>query len=288
MTGLLNALFLATALCGQTQDPADDVDPKARHQHMKERAAELSLERDPAGGAGSGKEPLRLTAEPVLRYSNAEREIGSLDGITFLFVEGERPIAAVSLSVRRNGFQVYHELTSLVKEPLVCRRGEAAVWSPKTGGLLSQAIADAPLPAEGKPQRLAQMRSLSRRFTASCFNARNEEPSELRLLTQPLYRYSDPAKGVLDGALFAFVVSNDPELFLVLEAVKNEAGEPRWHYSLARMSSLKMTFRLDEREVWTVPNFYRDPQEDRKTGPYTEARIGTFAPPATPPQAPPE
>jgi hypothetical protein len=284
MPSLLNAFLVATALCGQAQEPADDTDPKARQQHMKERAAELSLARDPAGGAASRTEPPRLTAEPVLRYSNAERDIGSLDGITFLFVEGERPVAAVSLSVRRNGFQVYHELTSLVKEPLVCRRGEAAVWSPKTGGLLAQAITDGPPPADGKPQRLTQMRALSRRFTATCFNARSEEPSELRLLTQPLYRYTDPAKGIVDGALFAFVVSNDPELFLVLEAVKAKDAEPRWQYSLARMSSLKMTIRLDEREVWTVPNFYRDPQEDRKTGPYTEARIGTFAPNPAPPE----
>jgi hypothetical protein len=32
------------------------------------------------------------------------------------------------------------------------------------------------------------------------------------------------------------------------------------------MSSLKETIKLDDKEIWTVANFYRDPSEDRKTG----------------------
>ncbi len=51
------------------------------------------------------------------------------------------------------------------------------------------------------------------------------------------------------------------------------------------MSSLKETVRLDDKPIWTVPNFYRDASEDRKTGPYIEARIGTFVPNAAAPPA---
>lgn len=280
----LVSLVLAAASLGQvaplTEQAAEDAGRKQRQAIMKERAAELALYRGTAG-----KEPLTLTAEPVLRYSNAEREIGSLDGLTFLWLVGQRPVAAVSLSVRRVRNEIYRECTSLVGEPLECRSGETAVWSPKAGGLLAQPLADAPTPADGKPQRLAQMRSLARRFTASCYNSRTDEPTELRLLPQPLYRYADEKEHILDGSLFAFVVSNDPELFLLLEAASADAtSEPSWRYGLARMSSLKETVRLDDKEVWTAANFYRDPNEDRKTGPYIEARVGTFTPPAAPPE----
>jgi hypothetical protein len=123
------------------------------------------------------------------------------------------------------------------------------------------------------------MRSLARRFTASCHNPRTEEPTELRLLPQPLYRFEDEPAGILDGALFAFVVSNDPELFLLLEAHSDiKEGESAWRFSLARMSSQKETVRLNDKEIWSVPNYWRDPAEDRKTGPYVEANVGTFAP----------
>ena len=274
MSAVILAVVLAAASSGQVTATPDETDRKEQQAYMKERAAELTLSRGPAAN-----QPLTLTAEPVLRYSNAERDIGALDGLTFLWLAKERPVAAVSLSVRRMNNQVYHELTSFSDEPLECRRGETALWSPKAGGLLAQPLADAPSPAAGKPQRLAQMRSLARGFTANCHHPRTDEPTELRLLTQPLYRYADEQGKIVDGAIFAFVVSNDPELFLILEAVRAQAdAEPQWRYSLARMSSHKETVRLDGKEVWSVPNYYSDPTEDRKTGPYIEARVGVFSP----------
>jgi hypothetical protein len=279
MSAAIVAVVLAS-VCGQAETAPQKAERQESQQHMKERAAALVLQRDPAD-----KEPFRLTAEPVLHYSNAEREIGSLDGLTYLWLAGERPVAAVSLSIRRLKYEVYHEFTSFVGQPLLCRSGDSIVWSPKTGGLLAQPIADAPVPAEGKPQRLVQIRALARRFTANCYHSRTDEPTELRLLTQPLYRYADAQQGIVDGAMFAFVVSNDPELFLVVEAVKADGGtEPRWQYSLARMSSQKLTVRLDDKEAWSVGNYYQSPPQDRKTGPYAEARVGTFMPPSAAPE----
>jgi hypothetical protein len=83
---------------------------------------------------------------------------------------------------------------------------------------------------------------------------------------------------VIDGGLFTFVVSNDPEFFLLVEAVAGGKGEPRWQYSLARMSSQKHTVQLDDKEIWAVTNYYTDPAENRKTGPYVESGIGRYLP----------
>jgi hypothetical protein len=268
--------LLAVAQYGQNLPPPDADPLPGRTEQLKlfkEKAAEVELRRGP------DEPPLALTKEPVLRYSNAEREIGSLDGATFVWLEGARPVAVVSFSVRRQGNSIYRECTSLSSKPLACTSGGALVWMPKTAGLLSQPLADAADPAATKAQRLVQLRALARRFTATCYNSRSDEPTELRLLPQPLYRYEDEKARLLDGAIFAFVVSNDPELLLVLEAVKAEGSPAAWRFSLARMSSLKEVVRLDGKDVWAVANYYRDPGEDRRTGPYVEGRIGTFGPP---------
>lgn len=122
------------------------------------------------------------------------------------------------------------------------------------------------------------MRAIARRFSAASHDPRTDQPEQLRLLTQPLYRFASEENDIVDGALFAYVVSNDPELLLLLEAVRDRAaGVTGWQYSLARMSSRKQVVRLDDQEVWAVVNFSRDPNEDRKTGPYVEKRLGRFS-----------
>ena len=284
MNAALLCLTVAASSLGQVEDlPALSQEDRAEQlRFFKEHAGELVLLRSP----GADK-PFPLTPEPVLRYSNAERDIGSLDGAAFLWLDGSRPIAAVSYSIRRLRSEAYRECTSFSDSPLVCRKGEQEVWSPKTGGLLAQKLPGAAPPAAGKVQRLTQMRELARRFSADTFNPRTEEVTQLRLLTQPLYRFADEKAEVLDGGLFAFVVSNDPELFLLLEAIRGaKEGDAAWHYSLARMSSQRLVIKLDDKEVWSVTNFWQDKSDDRRTGPYVEARTGTFPNISTAPAQP--
>ncbi len=79
---------------------------------------------------------------------------------------------------------------------------------------------------------------------------------ELRLLTQPLYRYKSTDPDVLDGALFAFVTSagTDPEALLVLEARKTGAtNAPVWHYAVARFTDLNLWVRHKGKEVFSAP-----------------------------------
>jgi len=264
-------LLLAGGALAQ-DEPAADADRQERLQFMERQAATFTLQRRSADDR-----PFPLTPEPVLRYSNPERERGSTDGATFLWLDGARPVACISFSIRRPRNAAYHECTSFASEPLECRQSGAVVWSPPSGGLQPRPLDVAPQPASGKSLRLAQMRNLARRFAVTCFHPQTDEPTELRLLSQPLYRFSDKPAGITDGALFAFVVSNDPEMLLLLEAVRGTDQEPaHWQFSLARMSSLKQTVRLDDAEIWPVPNFYKE--GDRTEGPYLEKSIGTFEP----------
>ena len=64
------------------------------------------------------------------------------------------------------------------------------------------------------------------------------------MLTQPIYRYVSTDPDVLDGGLFAFVQGTDPDIILMIEALRTpKAAE--WQFASARMNSLDL--RLSSR-----------------------------------------
>jgi hypothetical protein len=263
-------VFACVLAVGWLLQPPDTTELAERLRFLQAKAAELELARE-----GDGESRFPLMKVPVLRYTNVERTSASTDGATFLWVDGTRPVAAVSLSIRDPNDVVVRECTSFVDEKLTCQLAGATVWTPPSGNLVAQSFPEAPSPAKSKTQRLVQIRNLARRFEATCYN-RKDEPFALRLLPQPLHRYESDKARILDGAIFGFVVSNDPELLLVIEAVQPSGDEPAWRYTLARMSSWKETVKLDGKEVWSVDNYYD--LGNRTGGPYSEARAGTFVP----------
>src|SRR5947209_20471189 len=171
MSGLLTSFLVISTAIAQTQ-PAPSgtaAERQERLQYMKTKGAELAFFR-----AENVDTPLTMTAEPVLRYSNPLGLGQTGDGVTLLWLAGTRPLAAVSFSIRPPRDDVYMECTSFSAQPLVCRRQETPIWSPKAGGLIAQRLDDAPPPAAGKPQRLTQMREIARRFSAISYTQTDE------------------------------------------------------------------------------------------------------------------
>jgi hypothetical protein len=269
MSVVVAPLLVLLVSMGQPSAKAADEARSEQQMYLKSRAAELTLRTQDG-------DSLALLPEPVLSYSNAELAIGALDGAAFLWLDGTRPAAVVSHWINHPRNQVYRECTLLANEGLACTRDGVPVWSPKTGGFAARPLLDAPTPVESKPLRLTQMRALARRFSAAGYISQTDEPAELRLLPQPLYRFADDGAGIVDGGLFAFVLSNDPEFFLVLEGLQAPEGGSSWRYSLARMSSRKHVVRLDGKEIWSVSNYYDEPRETRTGGPYFEGQLGPY------------
>jgi hypothetical protein len=136
---------------------------------------------------------------------------------------------------------------------------------------------DAPPPAETLRQRLVQMRRLCEEFAIRTEPV-NEQPTELRLMPQPLYRFEDDASGVLDGALFAFAEATDPEALLLLEAAKASGGEAGyWQYTLAKMTSRPIVARRGETVVWSVPGYWLNPRSMNDA--YQERQLSVYPPP---------
>src|SRR5687768_16597116 len=197
-----------------------------RMELLESRTAELDLR-----FSDKDAEPLSRGKSPILRWSNPVRQFVN-DGITCLWLEGSRPVAVVTCWARsmeedlKKG-ELLHEFVSLSARPLVMRRGNQVIWSPRAATVADQPLSGAPEPQKARTRRLTQMRELARRFQATSYKM--DSPFELRLLPQPLYRYEDQAAGILDGGLFAFAEGNDAEVLLLLEAAANDDGKsPAW------------------------------------------------------------
>jgi hypothetical protein len=193
--------------------------------------------------------PRELTAarEPVLSWTNPLRSTHA--GASFIWVAEGRPEAIASLYRFNEGGRIMedHEFQSLATVGLSATRDGAAIWTPQAAGITLAPIPGAPGPAASPAERLRQMRALAQEFHAFFDNP--DDHSELRLLTQPLYRYQAHRTDLVDGALFAFVVTTDPEVLLAIEA-RPVDGKPAWHYGFARMSMVNLRAQHKDREVW--------------------------------------
>lgn len=262
------ALFAVIGLCAavaRADTPEETTSPERmkKFDRMKEFVDETVLE--------SSDQPPKTFARgerAILHYSNPISS-ATAEGATFLWLDGKRPMAAVSVSFRANG-QVFWELSSLSDSPLTLTRNGALAWMPSACSRKSERLADAEQPADSPAKRLIQMRGIARKFAVQEF--RREKWQDGRLLSQPLYRWDDIDGGVIDGAVFGYAETNDPELLLQIEALREgPTGEADWYFSFAKMTSSPVTVSLDEKEIFRAEHYWKNPRTPED--PYMEARI---------------
>jgi hypothetical protein len=188
----------------------------------------------------------------------ANPTIGTVFGEVFVWTDDGRP--AVVASWYRwfsPDWGATLEACSLNEKRVTGRVGELRFWNSEKPGLTLKPLADVEAPAKTPAARLGQMRQLSGDFVAQLADTRANAAGvkrELRLLKQPVFRYPAATEKVtyLDGALFTFVEGTDPEVFLLLEAVKTKDGAA-WHFGLARMNGDELQVNFREAKVWSVP-----------------------------------
>jgi hypothetical protein len=245
---------------------SDDTERNARLDYMKAFVADFTVT-----PAGDRKNNLVLTQEPVQRWTNPIRNRFS-DGCVFLWLDGERPMTAVNVSIRGEGM-VWLEAANLTATSLDVTRRGTSFWTPKAAEIIERPLVDAAPPGDVAARRLVQMRRIAERFTVR--TNPGQEPSDLRLMPQPYHQYQAASRGIVDGALFAFVETTDPELLLVIEAVKPMAGEPAvWRYSLNRMTSRPIVVELDGTPVYNATNYIYQPRLISDS--YLERHLGVY------------
>ena len=205
------------------------------------------------------KTKLSLVPEPLLRFTNPVS--GLQDGCFVLWTsEAGRPMIGAQVFLTSDNLWI-HEFQSLASEPVSATLDGEVVWSPERAGTNSKPLPNAPQPAATAAQRLKQMRDIADRFNASDEFEGRVQSDELRLLTRPLHRFGKADTETLDGALFAHAHGTDPELLIIVEAIRVDSAY-QWHYSLAPMTGYALKATLDDKPDWEVP--WRKPPYDPK------------------------
>jgi hypothetical protein len=239
-------LTIATPARAQTEDSPPEPDKALREkwqQVYQKIAGSIDMRR--------GKVALTLEPAPLLFYTNPVR-LNQQHGAIYLWTERGRPVVLGSIwsALNRNDASVRlvtHEFHSLAATPdVTASKNGAKLWAAGEAGIAWQALEGAPAPAATRPARLIQMRQLARRLSA---RITAEEASDLRLMTNPLYRYAESAIGH-DGAVFAFSLATDPEVIVLVEA-DLAANNPAYKAAFARFGNLAMEVKDGEHVVWT-------------------------------------
>ena len=186
-----------------------------------------------------------------MRWSNPVE--GTVFGDVYIWTRQGRPEVVVSI---HNYFMptdrhMTTEFHSLSVAKLTGMRSGRKAWRPDWPGVELKAVPDATPPAKSPRQRHLQMRALAREFSATSTDAK-PGTWHLRLQSTPVYRYETTGGDLLDGAMFTFTQGTDPQMWLLIEARKTEAGH-QWQYAFARFDA-KVEFRGRHKdlEVWSA------------------------------------
>lgn len=231
------AFFLLAWLQPQQVDFQSMTDDD-RRVWIIDQAAEYELQAD---------EQQLQREEPVLRFN--DNVTGVVDAILFVWTRDSRPEAAASFWYRKDGLQA-HEFVSLSRGEVEMTLGQQVVWNPSESGVQFKPIPDASKPAETPLRRLVQMRRLANRFGASVKMRSGD--LRLRLMPQPMIRYAPKESTTVDGAVFSFSKGTNPEVLLLIEAIKDKSGGLQYVYAPVRMTSRACKLLLDEQPAWSV------------------------------------
>jgi hypothetical protein len=242
---------------GEEQKPANAKDAAARKAQMAAMrhvgtGVTVSFSED-------GQRDLEVIPEALFRSQDAARE--EFDGTIWGYGKTGRPAALLTLALQPVGEGTYKwlfELNSLASRPVTARiPGVPFNWSTRKPGVEMKDIPDGPTVAEKEVGRTRQLRDLSTRFTGYEMLSKGAngplERFELRLIPRPIHRYSDPERGLIDGAIFLMTHSTNPEIIMLIELIR-ENDESRWKVGFARCAWAELHVEFDGKEVWTLPH----------------------------------
>lgn len=225
------------------------------HTFYRQRAMDFTVEE-----ARNDPVPLTLVREPMQTWTNPIRG-DTQHGTVHLWTNSGRPSVIGSVwsaldAKDRSRRNICYEFHSLSQAPVSARLADKSWWSPREPGVNWLPIADVPQPGASRAIRLRQMRDFAHELKAEIVAGEADKNTELRLLPQQLYRYPDQTEGVIDGAIFAFVMATDPELFVVIEQRRDEtSGNPVWMLAPARFTGESLRLSRGKQILWESPQW---------------------------------
>lgn len=198
------------------------------------------------------REEKAKVSDLLLRWSNPVS--GVKDGAIAVYALNEgRPVVIGQFHHGGGPKRWVNEFAVIASDAVSILRSDRPFWSPSEFICRFTDVPESPSPAATASKRLAQMRKIAADFSVVDhfgFETAQITKHDLRLLPQPVYRYSEEEK-ILDGALFVFALGTDPECNLLLEAYEDEQGG-RYRYAFAPMSIYELEAHYKDSLVWQI------------------------------------
>lgn len=244
-------LMTPLAVWAQDQDAAEGSAVEAEHAQRRLAFMNKAMARNELTIRGEKDVPSQLIPAPLLRWSTVQGNVK--DGTVYGFSRGGRPDVLMQFAMHRENFYV-QEFTAICEHPISMKRDGREFWRYDNPSIEFKTLADVKPPLELEAPRTAQLRQLAESFEIQIdHGSKNFVRMKLRLLRQPLLRYQDADNGIIDGAVFGFVVETDPEAILLLEAYQSDSG-PQWRYACAEMTINALQVTRDGKMVWEKPD----------------------------------
>jgi hypothetical protein len=228
---------------------AQTADKKESLELLQQRASAGRVSLIKGGRKTVDKESIKLVEKPVFRYSDELRAIE--DAGIWLWTRHGRPVAALKVERYKEGrlrVPWLYCFASLSAELVRAEWDDAAPFQARKPGIAWRSLDDKP--ATTRAARLLQMRELARRFSAELIKgAEEKDRTQMRLLTQPLYRCAESAE-VLDGGIFGFTgTGTNPDLLLLFDL----PPKGPWRYAAAGMTAEGLRIKWNDRVVFESP-----------------------------------
>ncbi len=202
--------------------------------------------------------PVRFAEKPLFKYSDPAR--GYVAAAVWKLGEKGRPKAFVVSELIPKTFGkpcISYEYISLTKTAFTISSIDMN-WSPSSTLFEFKPIRGSDAPEKTVARRLIQMRDITKRI--SCREVDKNQKCELRLLPQPIDRYTPSSDANADGAVFLYSFGTNPEVMLLLES-----DGKNWFYAAGRMTGAEdVTLTIDDVDEWKG-----SPVQPGATSPYT-------------------
>jgi hypothetical protein len=231
--------------------PNEDAKGAVRLNLLHQLAEEVQV----SINSGDKLQPIKMLPEPLYRYSQQSRFYP--DAVVWGWLDHGRPKALLTLAcqVETNSTQLIYEFNSLSANPLFCTIDGQDRWAPRGPGVTMKTLPGAPAPVDDKEGRLRQINALlaGLKATEIIIESGQQKTLDLAWATKPIYRYSDPTEGIVDGALCFACIETNPEVLIVLEAQRRPNSPPSWYCGFNRITYAELHVRRDDKDIWTAP-----------------------------------
>lgn len=236
------------ANCGYAEETAEGQKLPPAITKMQGEMSKIKFTVTPEKGNEAVAE---LKPEPILRYTDPQRAFP--DAALWIWTIDGRPAGFSKLERLGTGNNLSWQycLSATSDEKLTVRWPEGVAWRPRKAAFKFQTLESDQAVQKSAPLRLVQLRNLARRFRASTID-RESNSEEMRMLAQPIFRYSNLDQKLIDGAVFGLVSNGtNPDALLLIQTRESEKeNAAAWEYGCLALTGDRVSFQLDDKSVF--------------------------------------